>query len=85
VFDTTLRKVDGAMMLSVPPAVQDLLHLKDGETVALAVAGEKLVIKQHIKPHYTLDELLARCEPSDEPFSEEERIWFEAPPTGREL
>ena len=36
------------------------------------------------KPHYTLEELLARCDLSI-PRSAEETVWLEAPPVGREL
>jgi len=36
------------------------------------------------KPHYTLEELLARCDLSL-PRSAEETAWLEAPPVGREL
>ena len=36
------------------------------------------------RPKYTLEELLADCNP-DAPMSEEERAWHNAPPVGREI
>ena len=36
---TNLRKVGGSVMLAVPPAILDLLHLQGGATVGIAVAG----------------------------------------------
>ena len=36
---TNLRKVGGSIMLAVPPAFLDQLHLQAGATVGLAVAG----------------------------------------------
>ncbi|WP_443080755.1 AbrB/MazE/SpoVT family DNA-binding domain-containing protein [Thiocapsa imhoffii] len=30
---TTLRKVGGSVMLAIPPAILDLLHLRAGATV----------------------------------------------------
>ena len=84
---TNLRKVGGSVMLAVPPAILDLLQLKAGATVGLAVDGESLVIERQTKPRYTIDELLAKCDPADaakEP-SEEDRIWLNLPPVGREL
>ncbi len=54
---TSLRKVGGSIMLAVPPAILDILHLHAGSTVGLAVDGDCLVIDPKVKPHYTLDEL----------------------------
>lgn len=81
---TNLRKVGGSVMLAVPPAILDLLHLEVGATVGLAVDGERLVIDPKVKPRYTLDELLAQCDPDAAP-SEEDRRWVDLPPAGREL
>jgi antitoxin ChpS len=81
---TNLRKVGGSIMLAVPPAILDLLHLQAGATVGLTVDGEHLIIDPKVKPRYTLDELLAQCD-SDAPISEEDRAWIDAPPVGREL
>lgn len=81
---TNLRKVGGSIMLAVPPAILDMLHLEAGATVGLAVDGERLIIESHVRPRYTLDELLAQCD-SNAPLTEEDRIWIGAPSVGREL
>jgi antitoxin ChpS len=81
---TNLRKVGGSVMLAVPPAILDLLHLEAGATVGLAVDGERLVVQPQTKPKYTLDELLAQCE-SLARIAEEARTWLDLPPAGREL
>lgn len=81
---TNLRKVGGSVMLAVPPAILDLLHLEAGATVGLAVDGDRLVVDPRVKPRYTLDELLAQCDP-DAPLSDEDRAWINLPPAGREL
>ena len=39
---TNLRKVGGSVMLAVPPAILDLLHLEVGNTVGLAVGSAAL-------------------------------------------
>jgi antitoxin ChpS len=36
------------------------------------------------KPRFTVEELLAQCEP-DAAISEEDRKWLDVPPAGREL
>jgi len=81
---TNLRKVGGSVMLAVPPALLDLLRLNAGAEVGLAVEGGRLIVDPHVKPRYTLDELLARCDASAESEAES-REWLDAPPVGGEL
>ena len=81
---TNLRKVGGSVMLAVPPAILDQLHLKAGVTVGLTVDGERLVMQPRPKPRYTLDELLAASDYS-QPRTPEEQEWLDAPPVGCEL
>ena len=83
---TNLRKVGGSVMLAVPPAILDLLHLQAGATVGVAVADGRLVVDPKPLPRYTLDELLAEAEASGAyPLSAEEREWIDAPAVGKEL
>ena len=81
---TNLRKVGGSVMLAVPPAILDQLHLKAGATVGLAVDGERLVMQSRPKPRYTLEELLAASDYS-QPRTPEEREWIDSPSVGGEL
>ncbi len=81
---TNLRKVGGSVMLAVPPAILDLLHLEAGATVGLAVDGDRLVIDPNVKPHYTLAELLDSSDYSRPPTSED-REWIDSPVAGNEL
>lgn len=81
---TNLRKVGGSIMLAVPPAILDLLHLHAGDTVGMAVDGERLVVDPKVKPRYTLAELLEASDYS-QPLPPEDREWVDAPPAGREL
>jgi antitoxin ChpS len=81
---TNLRKVGGSVMLAVPRAILDLLHLEAGATVGLAVDGERLVVQPQPKPRYSLDELLAQSDPTAE-ITEEDRAWLDLARAGREL
>ena len=56
---TNLRKVGGSVMLAVPPAFLDQLHLQPGATVGLAVDHGRLVVEPRPKPRYTLGQLMA--------------------------
>ena len=60
---TNLRKVGGSVMLAIPPALLDILHLQAGAKVGMAVQGGRLVVEPQQRRRYTLDELLAQCDP----------------------
>ena len=81
---TNLRKVGGSIMLAVPPAFLDQLHLQAGATVGITVSGDHLVIDPKPRPRYTLAELLAASDYS-KAQSAEERAWVDAPAVGGEL
>jgi antitoxin ChpS len=81
---THLRKVGGSMMLAVPPALLDILDLRAGAKVGLAVQRGRLVVEPQHRPHYTLDELLAQCNPKA-PRSNEDREWLNDGHSGSEL
>jgi antitoxin ChpS len=83
---TSLRRVGGSVMLAIPSAILDLLHLQVGATVGVDVADGRLVVCPKPHPHYTLDELLAEAEAAGTyPLPEEEREWIDAPAVGKEL
>ena len=81
---TNLRKVGGSIMLAVPPAFLDQLHLQAGATVGVTVSGGHLVIDPKPRPRYTLAELLAASDYSQQQPAEE-REWVDAPAVGGEL
>lgn len=80
-YTTNLRKVGGSIMLAVPPALLDILHLRPGAKVGLAVQRGRLVVEPRQRPRYTLDELLAQCNPRAR-RSKEEREWLDGKPAG---
>ena len=81
---TCLRKVGGSVMMAVPPAILEILHLQAGATVGVAIDDGRLVVDPKPRPHYTLAELLAASDYS-QPQPAEEREWVDAPPVGGEL
>lgn len=81
---TNLRKVGGSVMLTVPPALLELLHLSVGAKVGMAVENGCLVIAPQTRPYYSLEELLAQCDESVE-LSAEDQEWLAAKAVGSEL
>ncbi len=81
---TKLRRVGGSVMLAVPPALLDILHLQPGSKVGIAVESGRLVVEPQQQRRYTLAELLARCDPKA-PRAKEEQEWLDSKPVGGEL
>ena len=71
-------------MLALPPAILELLDLKAGNTVAVKVAGQRLVIEPKPRPRYTLDELLKGYK-RPRRQSKEDRVWLTGASSGKEL
>ena len=83
-YTTNLRKVGGSVMLPVPPPLLEVLGLRTGMEVGIAVECGRLVIERQKRPRYTLDELLAQCNPKAR-RAKEERAWLDSKPVGGEL
>lgn len=71
-------------MLAVPPALLDILRLRPGVKVGIAIEGGRLVVEPQQRPRYTLDELLAQCNPKAA-RSKEDRDWLDNNPAGADL
>jgi antitoxin ChpS len=81
---TSLRKVGGSVMLAVPPALLDVLQLKAGAQVGVAVNEGRLIVEASPKRRYTVAELLAASDYAT-PLSAEDREWFDVPAVGKEI
>jgi antitoxin ChpS len=81
---TNLRKVGGSIMLAVPPALLDLLGLRPGAQVGIAVQSGRLIIEPQKKRRYTLQELLTQTDRKARRSSAEHE-WLTDKPLGREL
>jgi antitoxin ChpS len=79
-----LRKVGGSVMLAVPPALLDMLHLQPGAQVGIAVESGRLIIEPQQRRRYTLNELLAQCNPKAR-RAKKEQEWLDSKPVGGEL
>ncbi len=83
-YTTNLRKVGGSIMLAIPPALLDVLRLRSGGKVGIAVESGRLVVEPQHRPRYTLDELLAQCNPKAA-RTKAAREWLDSKPAGAEL
>jgi antitoxin ChpS len=81
---TSLRKVGGSVMLTIPRTLLDQLELEVGARVDLAVSEGRLVVEPARKPRYTLAQLLAASDFAGVTAADEDRAWINAPATGRD-
>ncbi|HXA63593.1 MAG TPA: hypothetical protein VNV82_00510 [Bryobacteraceae bacterium] len=81
---TNLRKVGGSVMLAVPPALLDILRLQPGAKVGIAIESGRLVVEPKQRRRFTLDELLAKCNPRAR-RTKEEKEWIDSRRAGGEL
>ena len=75
-----LRKVGGSVMVAIPPAALDELHLAAGATVELTLSEGRLSIAPS-RRRYSLDELLTDC---DVDGAQADDDWLADGPVGRE-
>ena len=81
---TKLRRVGGSVMLAVPPALLHILKVKSGDSVDISVDGGRLIAEPQRRRRYSLDELLAQCNPKAAQ-TRELRQWLSDKPRGAEL
>ncbi|CAN7663776.1 antitoxin [Acidovorax sp. LjRoot129] len=80
---TNLRQVGGSVMMAVPRAFLDQLHLAPGASVDLTLDGGRIVVEPKPAPRYTLEDLIA-VGPVPARTAEDE-AWLSSAPVGKEL
>ena len=78
-----LRSIGGSVMVAVPKPFLAQANLGPGSTVTIAIENGNILLKPVVKPRYTLDELLAKCN-FGKRVPRAEREWQDATPVGRE-
>ena len=79
-----VRKIGNSSGVIIPAKQLKKLSLSNGDEVLLEEQDGKLVLTKHqSKPQYTLDELIAKCDPNA-PVSPELQEWDQAPAAGNE-
>ncbi|MEI7868198.1 MAG: AbrB/MazE/SpoVT family DNA-binding domain-containing protein [Candidatus Methylumidiphilus sp.] len=82
-METILRNFGNSIGLVIPKPVREALHLSAGQTVTLEQTEQGLLVKPMNKK-YTLDELLAQCDPNA-PMPQEVTDWQDSPAVRREV
>jgi len=82
---TTLRHLGGSVVMTVPKKILDLMHLGAGAKVEMSVEHGKLIVQPTTKPKDTLTDLLTQCQSEDFQLTEDDRVWLDAKPVGKEV
>jgi antitoxin ChpS len=82
-METILRNFGNSIGLVIPKPLGEALRLCVGQTVTLEQTEHGLLIKPMCKK-YTLEELLAQCDPNA-PMPQEVIDWQDTPSVGREV
>ena len=80
----TFRNVGGSVMMAVPKAVLDGFGIAANSKADLLIEPDGIKIRPRKRPKYTLEELLAQCDPSIPPH-DDEILWDRMEPVGREI
>jgi antitoxin ChpS len=83
VYTAKLRAVGGSVMFAIPKPMLDGLDLHANQRVGVLISEGRMIVEPKVKPRYTLAELMAQCD-LDQPMTDEDREWLDAPPVGRE-
>jgi antitoxin ChpS len=81
-----LRRAGGSLTLTIPRALVRDLGLSEGARLAVTIHDGKLVAQPlgPEQPRYTLEELLAQCDPSA-PRTPEDETWLTDGAVGAEI
>ncbi len=84
-MNTIIRKIGNSSGAIIPARLLQRMKLKDGDGIVIAEEQDRLVItKSGDRPRYTLEALLAECDPSA-PMPTDCVIWDAAPAVGDEV
>ncbi len=80
-MQATLRRIGNSTGLILPAGVLKTLKLKQGDSIDIETKNDVILIKKD-KPRYTLEELIAKCDPDAPPVTHE---WDNVKPVGNEV
>ena len=82
-YTAKLRAVGGSVMFAIPKPLLESLDLHANQQVGVSIVEGRMIVEPKVRPRYTLTELMAHCD-LDQPMTDEDREWLDAPPAGRE-
>ena len=85
-MQVTIKKWGNSLAARLPKAIVESSQLSLNQTVDIEVVKGRVVLSPIRKTKgYSLDELLAQCEPETMVLDDEDRKWLNDAPKGREV
>ncbi len=87
-YNTTFRKVGGSLMMSVPPALIDILGIKPGDAGTVDVRDGQLVaepVRRSARGRRTVAQIIAGINPQDVIEWQESLVDDLSAPVGKEI
>ncbi len=83
-MELSIRKLGNSAGIILPAALLRALNLSVGSSVKAEEVDGALILTHSIKKRYSLNDLLAQCDPKA-PVPEDMKAWNEMPPVGKEF
>ncbi|MCO4320026.1 AbrB/MazE/SpoVT family DNA-binding domain-containing protein [Aliidiomarina quisquiliarum] len=82
---TAIRKFGNSKGAIIPAALLRELNLNENDQMDVKAENGRIVLEPFSKAEYSLDELLAQCEPEAMVLDEQDKAWLNDSPVGTEV
>lgn len=82
---TAIRKFGNSRGAIIPAALLRELNLNENDQVDVKAENGRIILEPFSKVEYSLDELLAQCEPEVMTLDEQDKAWLNDSPIGKEV
>lgn len=82
---TAIRKFGNSKGAIIPIAILRELNLDEHDQVEVRIENGRIILEPFNKIEYSLDELLAQCEPEAMVLDEQDKAWLNDSPVGKEV
>ncbi len=83
-MEICIRKIGNSKGAVIPAPLLKDLGVDAGHIMQANVVDGRLIIEKIDKPEYSLDELLAQCDPNVMALNDEDKNWLHDIPVGKE-
>ena len=84
-MEICIRKIGNSKGAVIPAPLLKDLGVDEGQILQANIVEGRLVIEKMIKPEYSLNDLLAKCEPEAMTLDDEDKTWLNDSPVGKEV
>jgi antitoxin component of MazEF toxin-antitoxin module len=85
VMQMTIKKWGNSLATRIPKSVVESVGLHINQEVEIEAVNGKIIITPSKRIEYSLDDLLSQCEPEAMTLSQEDKLWINSPPVGKEI